>query len=161
MKKIAVILIFVLSFINGFSQDNLPNSFVNIGVGIGQTSGGLGVKTVIGYRNSGLLIGLGYFGLGLTGYKIGGQISFHNFYAEIGYGLIATSQVNEGPINPIEAGSILIGGMVGIGKAKRIFIDMGVGYSFGAPDLVLPVGVQKMNVMCFNIGLGYRIGNKK
>ena len=113
MKRFSFILIFSFFTIGIYCQD-IPNSFVNFGIGLGQSSGGFGVKTVMGYRNSGLLLGLGYWGAGITGYKIGGQISIHHMYAEAGYGVVMVAQENDDPIYPITAWSMLIGGMIGL-----------------------------------------------
>jgi len=158
--KITTIVLFFLLFNTSVFCQNIPNSYVNVGISLGQSSGGLGLKTVIGYRNSGLLFGIGSWGAGITGYKIGGQISIHHFYAEIGYGVVSITQENNYAIYPISAGSMLIGGMFGLGKTKHVFIDIGVGYSFGAKIQTM-FGEIKAEVLCYNIGIGYRIGNKK
>src|ERR1700712_3663995 len=89
--------LFVFLFIFSFPancQDRIPASIVNVGIGGGINYGIFGVKTVTGYKNSGLLLGLGYCPGGLLGYEIGGQISIKWFYINMGYGVFATVQEN-------------------------------------------------------------------
>jgi hypothetical protein len=70
--------------------------------------------------------------------------------------------MNNSPEEPIHAGSFLFGCMVGIGKEKCYFIDMGLGYSFGTPNKEDLFGNKSnLNVFCFNFGFGIRIGNYK
>lgn len=162
MKTKIFLLFFLLYSLGALCQDSLPKSYVNIGIGFGQSSGGLGIKTVIGYKNSGLLVGIGYLGHEITGYKIGGQISFKRFYVEVGYGVVAyTYHLNNGLITPFESFSALLGGMISLGKEKRIFIDLGGGFSFRAPQITVVNPEKYEHFICFNIGVGYRISKIK
>ena len=163
MKKILhLFLILILSTTVGFGQSKLPDSNINVGVGLGMNYGIFGIKTVFGYRNSGLLLGIGVVPGGIVGYEIGAQISKDWFFANIGYGVVGTYQINNDPIQAINAGDILVGGMIGLGKKKRTFIDLGVGHTFGAPTITDFLGnVIVQNTFNVILGVGYRFGNKK
>lgn len=143
-----------------YSQDKLPNSIVNVGAGAGVNYGIFGAKTVVGYRNSGLLVGLGYVPGGFLGYEIGVQLSIQWIYVSLGYGVFGTRKVNNDPVKALEAGNVLIGGMIGLGEEKRIFIDLGVGHTFGAPSYT-PLGggfSADENAWLAVIGIGIRLG---
>jgi len=159
---ITSLLIFSFFFNVGFSQTKLPNSYVNVGLGLGMNYGVLGTKTVIGYRNSGIMIGLGSVSGGLFGYEIGGQISKEWFYANIGYGVFGWQQINNNPKETVEAGDILIGAMLGMGQAKRVFIDIGLGHTFGAQTRKDFLG-NSISLDSFNLvlGIGFRLGTKE
>jgi hypothetical protein len=157
MKKAILYSVFLVFVLTGLSQSNMPESAVNIGAGFGQPFGGLGAKGVVGYKNSGVLVGLGHFGPGITGYTIGAQVSVNSIYFNLNYGTVVTVQVNEGPAEPVTGGSILFGGMIGLGSQKRLFIDLGLGYSFGTKSTNIMGEQFSNNVPCFSIGLGYRI----
>ena len=142
-------------------ESGLPDSHVNFGVGLGKNYGGIGVKTVIGYRNSGLLLGLGSLPGGVLGYEIGGQLSSNAFYANFGYGVLGTYQVNDGPINPIKSMSFLVGGMVSLGKEKATFIDLGLGHTIGAPTIQIGPFEESQEAFIFVVGIGFRLLKKK
>lgn len=159
MKKIVIILI--VSFSNNYlilSQSIMPKSFLNIGVGVGMNYGVIGTKTIVGYKNSGLLIGIGFLPDGFIGYEIGGQISYEHAYMNFGYGTYATRKINYEAPTVLVAYNILFGGMINIGKVKRIFIDFGIGHTFGAPPLHLYREDIDQNMWTFALGCGFRIG---
>ncbi len=81
-------MLFSLSFCNsGWTQRDYPRSMINIGIGLGSNYGGIGCKTVIGYKDSGLLVGLGtVFGYGL-GFEVAGQYSYKWWFINMGYGV--------------------------------------------------------------------------
>lgn len=143
------------------AQKDLPDSHMNVGFGFGKNYGGLGVKTVIGYRNSGLLAGLGVLPGGIVGYEIGGQLSAKAFYANFGYGVYSAYQVNDGPVNPIKSMSFLVGGMVTFGKANATFIDLGLGHTIGAPTIQIGPFEESQDAFILAVGIGFRLLNKK
>lgn len=161
MKKASVLLILlVVSFLVN-AQNELPRSHINIGVGGGMNYGVLGVKTVIGYRNSGLLIGLGAVPGGVFGYEIGGQLAIESFYFNLGYGVSGVYQINDGPVEPIKCMSFIVGGMVNLNKKKNWFLDLGLGHTFGSETV--EIGPFKENNDAFTavIGIGVRLAAKK
>jgi hypothetical protein len=138
---------------------------MNIGVGLGMNYGEIGLKSVIGAKNSGLLIGLGSNPDVGLGYEIGAQISADWFYANIGYGTFGsrTTTVNGVVIESVSlsAVNILIGGMINLGKAKRGFIDLGLGHTIGAPAYHDFLGNDfDQNQFTFSLGFGYRLDLK-
>lgn len=153
------------------SPDGYPNSVVNLGTGFGTTYGGLGAKAIIGYRNSGLLVGLGsIFGQGL-GYSIGGQISAKWWYASISYGTYlaaSRTQFGNGPAEvsiPVGA-HFMTGAMINLGKPKRCFLDLGIGLSLGGTIKQYTFSFYSTRVsevpivgIAINIGFGVRIGS--
>ncbi len=163
MKFIITSLLILLLSINvGLGQTRLPDSYVNLGLGLGMNYGIIGTKTVIGYRNSGLMLGLGFVPGGLLGYEIGAQISYEWFYANIGYGVFGTQKINDDPTESLKAGDIMVGAMIDLGRAKTVFIDIGLGHTFGAPTMTGFLG-NTIDQNAFNgvLGLGFRLGTKK
>jgi hypothetical protein len=160
-KKIYILILFIT--ISGFlrSQTEIPKSYVNIGLGGGVNYGIFGTKTVIGYKNSGLLIGLGYVPDGGVGYQIGGQFSAKWFFANVGYGVTGTQQINSRTIETIYSGFIVLGGMINIGRAKRTFLELGIGHTIGSPPIKIYNQYVDTNVFTAVIGLNYRFGGKK
>ena len=142
-------------------ESKLPVSMVNIGIGCGMNYGILGTKTVFGYKNSGLMIGLGIIPGGLFGYEVGGQFSYEFLYCNIGYGVFGTEQYLNEPATVLTAGGFHLGTMIGIGKAKQLFIDLNVGHTFGAPKRYIWGINIEMDVWNANIGIGYRFGSWK
>ena len=161
----SILFILTIATLKSNAQSHIPNSIVNVGVGIGANYGIIGTKTVVGYKNSGLMLGLGYAIGGLPGYQIGGQLSIKWFYMNLSYGVVQTAKVNNDPTYSVKAGNIMVGGMIGLGQEKRTFIDLAIGHSFGAPPLVIYVPYasfeQDQNTVTFCLGIGYRFGTVK
>lgn len=150
-------LVFIFCLYTAFSQD-LPNSYVNLGLGVGMNYGGLGAKTVIGYRNSGLMLGLGFMDTGVVGYEIGGQLAIKSFYFNLGYGISSTYQVNDGPIEAVKCGNFMMGYMISLGKAKTAFIDLAIGHTLGAPTVQIGPFEEDQGGVTLGIGIGTRLG---
>ena len=186
MKTIVITIIFLIQFFpvlsqytpeSGNSQSNqhsegfdwdfdIPNSFINFGVGAGMNYGMIGTKTVFGYHNSGLLLGLGISpNDGSGAYEIGGQIGINWFYANIGYGTCTYQLLNVSPY-PQTCGSIVFGGMIGLGSEKRFFIDLGLGHTFASSFKPFQSSSYfgsssdiKTTFFTYTLGLGYRFGD--
>jgi hypothetical protein len=158
MKTIFTAFAFLLCIDYTTAQTKLPDTFINVGVGIGANYGGLGTKAVVGFKNSGLLVGLGWGAD--PGYQIGGQISYKWAYATLSYGgLIRQRGPDQVPI-PNET-NLMFGAMLSLGKSKRSFIDLGIGQYLSAytTETWAPYGwASSLNVA---VGFGYRLGNKK
>ena len=176
-RAILTILMISLVFI-GYSQSDYPKTVFNLGVGLGPNYGGIGTKTIIGYKNSGLLIGAGrYRGHRtinsvsgketfewITAYEIGGQISYKWWYANLGYGVYDFFQKYwSDDVDKVMKGGIFITGvMVNIGKEKIYFIDAGLGLDWGATyrDYTFRgvyIGEKIYNKVAGVIGLGIRL----
>ena len=161
MKTIFTAFAFLLCIDHTTAQTKLPDTFINVGVGIGANYGGLGTKAVVGFKNSGLMVGLGYGTDGIPGYQIGGQISYKWAYATLSYGgLVRQRDPDKVPI-PNEA-NLMFGAMINLGKSKRSFIDLGLGQYLSAytkSETSAAYGwAASLNVAA---GFGYRLGNKK
>ena len=156
MKKIIFLISFLLLTSIVYSKSKIPNSTLNLGAGIGQPYGGIGIKTVMGKNNSGFLIGLGQFSPGILTYTLGGQVAVKAFYFDLNYGVVSTRRINNDPVEAVTAWSFLIGGMIGLGDEKRFFIDLALGHSFGAPKTVLVNETYSNDATCVNVGIGCR-----
>lgn len=157
--KIIITLIFTCLLCVAHAQE-LPNSSINFGLGIGMNYGGVGTKTVLGYRNSGLLVGLGFMGDGIVGYEIGGQIAIKSLYFNLGYGVSSIYQVNDDPVKAVECGNFMIGYMVDLDKEKSAFIDLAIGHTIGAPTIQLGMFEEDQSGFTFSVGIGMRFPNK-
>jgi hypothetical protein len=59
----------------------------------------------------------------------------------------------------VKGGNLIFGVMIGLSKSKRLFLDLGVGVSWGG-RLNTPQQ-EKINGLRGVIGIGYRLGRKK
>ena len=131
LKTIILFVFFTFSINSITAQNDLPRSTFNIGAGVGQSYGIIGIKSVIGIKNSGLLLGIGTIpGTNLAGYAVGLQISEDWLFASLTYGSIGAFNVNSGPWEPIEAGNVMIGAMLSVNSSKRAFIELSLGAFF-------------------------------
>lgn len=119
-----------------FSQSPIPESTFNLNIGLGQTYGGIGVKTLLDKNNSGLILGLGKFAPETLGYSIGAQVSKNAIYFNLNYGVLTMLSINNAPIVPKNGVSIMWGGMIGLGQEKRAFLDLAVGYGYAGQTYV-------------------------
>jgi len=161
MKTNLLLTLILFSFTLSVAQaQNEPDSRVNVGVGAGMTYGGLGSKVVLGYRNSGLMIGLGYMPGGGLGYEFGGQLAIQAFYFNVGYGTSGTYQVNNQPVETFRCGNLMMGYMVSLDKMKNVFIDLGIGHTIGPTTVQIgPFEVQRGG-LTFALGVGVRLAKK-
>jgi len=126
---------------------------------MGVSHGGLGLKSVIGWKNSGLFIGVGSFvGMGEIALAIGGQISHGPLYVNLGYGTFAMSKLNDKIYSKTKGMFAIMGGMVPLEKRKIIFLDFGLGLSIGAKEKSAYYEVSR-NGAVYSIGLGFRISS--
>ena len=156
-KLLIWFVLFLLISNDLFSQTNYPKSYLNIGIGVGANyAEGIGVKSVIGYKNSGLLLGIGsMIGAPVIGYEIGGQVSYKWWFVNLTYG--ATSVVNNKYV--VNDGTFMTGCMVNLEKTKRLFLEIGLGVTLKtrySPGLIN----FEANVPTFNLGVSYRFGGK-
>lgn len=153
----ALLFILFVTSLSSHGQSTLPESYLNTGIGIGMNYGGFGVKTVIGRRNSGLLIGLGGVpGVGL-GYEVGAQLGVKSFYVNCGYGIAGTHQINDRPAKPIKCMSVVLGGMINLNKSKDVFLDLGLGHTAGAPTVTYGPFEENLNSFIVVLGIGMRL----
>lgn len=160
MKKLFLLSIFIIYCNLIHSQSDLPRSFANIGLGAGTNYGLLGIKTILGYKNSGLLLGIGTLG-GVTGFEVGGQISIQSLYINAGYGTYGFHENGAtGKKDLLKGGNCIIGGMINLGKTKAAFIDLGIGLSWGAKSMNLYGQSVQLTTLSGVIGIGLRIGGE-
>lgn len=131
MKKMMLNFFVFVFMAVGYAQNEYPKSIVNVGVGLGGNYGGIGTKTIVGYKNSGLLIGLGTGGDGLW-YEIGGQISYKWMYVNLGYGVIGTAsnELTNNTTELIKGKMFTLGAMINLAESKKYFLDLGIGYDW-------------------------------
>ena len=143
--------------------DVIPNSVLDFGVGVGMNYGIFGTKTIIGYKGSGLLIGVGYAGM-LT-YEIGGQLSYKNLYLNLEYGVFGTKKYSSGSKKRYYSAAVFGGWKFGLGESKKLFLDVGVGYVFNDVNISVTPTWSSSSVTTYSLrsqttgvlGLTYRI----
>jgi hypothetical protein len=160
IKTIITAFAFLLWIEHAAAQTKLPDSFINVGIGIGGNYGFLGTKTVVGFKNSGLMVGLGRSLSGYPVYQIGGQISYKWAYATLSYGgLVWQRDHDDAPIS--SGANLMFGAMISLGKSKRSFIDLGIGQylnTYTKNETVAGSGwVESLNA---GLGFGYRLGKR-
>lgn len=136
-------------------------SFVSLGIGAGPGHGMLGVRTVVGPDGSGLALGLGTLD-GQLCYSAGLQVLLgHVLYLNGSYGTYQVGAISNGPGQAerkysTEGYNIFMGVAPRIGKEKKFFLEVGVGYSGGgsAPG---PFGTQPTSGVGFDVGLGFQL----
>ncbi len=152
-----ILLLFILSKLS-FSQidnSNVPENIISVGFGLGPNHGLIGTKTVVGYKNSGLLIGLGTFN-GVISYEIGAQLCPDWYYFNIGYGGFSVAYDGVVYEHYLMKGLILMGGgVINLGKRKLFYADLGIGYATGKAEMAY-ISVKK-DVATINLGIGYRL----
>lgn len=142
-----------------------PTYYVQSGLGIGANYGLFGTKTIVGKNGSGLLLSLGTGVEGDLGYQVGGQVCAKWWYLNAAYGVYghnAYSYRGEQLDEAMKGVTVMMGGMINIGKPKRFFIDLGVGGSFGY-TYKNPFTRRDEHIggVSFAFGAGYRIGGYK
>ena len=151
--------VFVANAQKSNDWDSYPDSFLDLGIGVGSNYGILGVKTVLGYKGSGLLIGIGSVE-GQTTSSIGIQVAYKFFFVNIASSTVGIyrsevgNQIDEGLV---KGTSFIFGGRVNLNNTKRLFLELGLGFSSGDETDKFGNKVE-MNGPAFNFGFGYRIG---
>jgi hypothetical protein len=167
MNYLKVLLVFILLGTTASAQteeakDKYPNSTVDLSLGIGTNYGILGAKSVIGYRGTGLMLGVGRIE-GLTTTCIGFQVTYLSWFANVSYATTGTYYINyfgreeEGLIKET---AFLTGARISLNAPKTLFLEVGVGISLGGevPQPIGPADEVGGNIQ-FGLGIGYRIGN--
>jgi len=154
MRRILLIICIMIPW-NLVTAQNQQNPYlINVSFGFGPNYGGIGLKTVIGYKNSGLLIGTGYNSVDFA-YEIGGQFSLGPWYINAGYAPMGGGYdeiTSKG--RSIYGANITTGVNFAFGKERRLFSDLGVGYSWGG---TVPELYERLDGFNWVIGLGYRL----
>ncbi|MFZ1424926.1 MAG: hypothetical protein WAS55_13980 [Saprospiraceae bacterium] len=155
-----ILVAFMLTFFctNIISQSEYPKSIINLGVGFGSNYGFLGIKSIIGYKNSGLVIGAGT-AFGMIEFAIGGQISSKWWYLNIGYGpygIIYDDSIDQKDV--LRGLHVISGAMINLNKSKRLFIEIGLGFAWGASPTKFLGNKVETNLITGELGIGYRLG---
>ncbi|HKZ36781.1 MAG TPA: hypothetical protein VJ184_03955 [Chryseolinea sp.] len=159
MKTIIIALAFLLWIDHATAQTKLPDTFINVGIGIGGNYGLCGTKTVVGFKNSGLMVGLGRSRSGYPVYQLGGQISYKWAYATLSYGgLVRERDRDDAPI--VSGANLMFGSMISLGKSKRCFIDLAIGQYLNTYSNNETVGNSWAESLNAAVGFGYRLGNR-
>jgi len=137
----------------------LPDSHFNLGAGIGFNYGIIGIKGVLGWKNSGILFSGGMFKQKPTG-SVGLQVSLGFIYLNAAYGPYgATMYENEDEADINYGLGLTGGGMISLTRNKRLFLELGVGYIWGDKKEIKLGYVtieEKPKAVTFNVGMNYR-----
>lgn len=164
MKKILLSLTFCFSVFMATAQKTesnppYPESFLDLGVGIGSNYGVIGFKSVLGYKGNGLMIGVGSIE-GNTASSIGIQLAYKHLFLNIASSTLGYYRTERGLLvdeGLVKGTSVIFGGRVSFDRAKRIFIELGFGFSSGEETDRFGQKIE-MRGPSFNLGFGYRIG---
>jgi hypothetical protein len=134
---------------------------VDLGLGFGSNYGIVGVKTVLGKKGTGLMIGVGTLN-GFTSIAIGGQVTYNWWFATLSYGPTGSYRLEFN--NIVEEGLtesfvFITGGRINLSSNKRLFLELGIGIA--APDKISGRALEPWEAnggFTANAGLGYRIG---
>ena len=105
----------------GFCQNTNEKLKASLSFGIGQMYGMIGVRSVIGFNNAGLTLGLGYWNKHVA-FSAGGQVAVGKYFFNMAYSQAYLSDKYIGTANLIGGTRI---------DLKKIFIEVGLGISFG------------------------------
>jgi hypothetical protein len=134
MKRIILFTFLLITLSISAQNDSTnykANSFLQLSGGIGASYGGGGIKSVLGYKGNGLLVGLG-LAKGKFLKQLGLQLSYKWVFLTLTRGDYATYEVyNTDNIALAEGQTFITGGHIDISGTKRIFIELGIGYSWG------------------------------
>lgn len=119
---------------------------LNISFGLGHNYAGVGLKTIVGYKNSGLLLSAGFRGFKLA-YAIGGQFSIGPWYINGGIIPFVTGREN------IYNSNMMTGANINLGQTKKLFLDIGAGYAWGG---VIEGLNEEAHGFIWAVGIGYR-----
>ena len=139
-------------------QVELPNTYFEIGFGVGPNYGIIGVKGVLGYKGTGLLLGVGSFS-GFTTTSFGVQVAYRSAYISLTAADYGSYEVNtngkkeEGLISGIV---FMLGARPNLTSNKKLFLDFGLGYASGG-TIPSPFGTTQENQVTFSFGIGYKI----
>lgn len=165
--KATILTLFFFLFIQSlcYSQseeklNEVPFSVLDVGVGIGTNYGIFGGKFVLGCKGNGLMVGAGSVE-GTSMMAIGFQFSYKFLFFNISnadYGLYSVTYNNKTEEGTLNGTVFMFGGKGGIGKNKRLFVELGFGVARGGKS-PSPFGPMiEENQRTFSFGLGYRIG---
>ncbi len=168
MKKYFVVsTMLILISLSVFSQEHsvsneYPGSIVDVSAGVGQSHGTIGVKSVLGYKGTGLMLAVGSFD-GFTTTAIGFQVAVDWWFASLSYGATGSYEVAFG--GQVDKGLtqsfvFLTGGRINLIKSKRLYLELAAGLA-GSDEIPAPFGqVQEIEGgLSLGFGLGYRFGN--
>lgn len=167
------LVLLVLSFVlfpchNAYSQifkkfdppSESPNFPVSLAFGAGANYGLIGMKSIIGRNNTGLLVGIGRVEGQIFG-QLGFQLASKNgAYVNIGYGPYKFV-VFDNKEQTIYGGTLMGGIMLDLIRNRRLFLDLGLGLLYGSSYKTAVGETARDNGFTFQIGIGYRIGNTK
>jgi hypothetical protein len=132
----------------------IEHSSLNLGIGYGPSYGILGTRAILGYNDSGLILGLGYTPNGLFSKAIGFQITFKWFFFNMGVGTIAEVQNNTEEMEIIEGLFYNFGARINLTKTKRYNLEIGLG-NISKPNIKETYG-SKYYYYRGSIGLNYK-----
>ncbi len=133
-------IIYAKEAIYNFTNISHNNTYF-INTGLGTQIGGTGLRTTIGYKNSGLLITYGFLGDG--SYSIGGQLSMYNMYLSYSYGTLISYSLSIGSNNyrgTLDGNIFGIGAIFPISNNKRFTFSFG--FNYGIADDISVGGIH-------------------
>jgi len=141
-----------------------PNTYLDLAAGLGSSYGLSGVKSVIGYKGSGLLLGVGKVN-GESSISVGLQFRYEIWFLSVGSGpfgyyeerqsAIGGYRVTKGQLRSIFA---IFGTQINLWR-NRLFLELGLGVRGGDSYRTQSGGrISDGGGIVGGIGLGYRIG---
>lgn len=132
-----------------------PKSIIELGAGVGANHGMYGFKVVLGYKGTGLIIGLGADQSQFAS-QVGFQVSYHNYFLSLSQGVYGHFKKLSETV--LARGHILMGGVkINLNKAKLFYLELGAGYGYG-DSYKVNRRHQDFDRILYNIGIGVRIG---
>lgn len=155
-----ILLILLMGFGLVKGQSDKPDTYFDIGLGAGPNYGIFGVKTVTGFKGSGLILSIGSFD-GYNTASFGFQLSLSWVYLSYVRGAYGSYfvEVNGSTYAEglLEGNIITLGVNPSLTKNKRLFLDIGVGHA-GGDSSPNPLGGEiEEGGVSLAFGLGYKI----
>lgn len=159
--KAVLFLVFITLSISLKSQNDSTNykasSFLQIGAGVGAPYGIGGVRSVIGYKGNGLVFGLG-LSRGKLARQVGCQLSYKWLFFMASLGDYASYRdLNTGDFELASGQTVLTGAHFDISGTKRIFLEFGMGYSWGERIRNQDGELEDLNKIAYSAGILFNI----
>lgn len=134
----------------------LPASIFDLSFGYGMNYGIAGIKSLIGYKGSGVYLGIGsgFKGQDFGLQQVGFQLSLGSFYINYGLGTYGSTNGDKEVVETLEGNLVMVGYQTSLNKKAKSFFDLGLGYGYGDN-----YEGEQLNKIIINIGIGIRIGN--
>lgn len=161
MSTKQILLSILLSFLFSVSycqQEEVPKTYFELGLGVGQNHGLVGGKFLLGYKGNGLIIGAGV-NQGIFMRQLGFQFTYKWVFMNMGTGAIGSYKVGNTSEIKRADGIFFIGGIrKSVNKPNTIFLEIGLG-STSKKNFVNAKGERdSVGGLTGVFGVGFKIG---